>query len=79
MPAHHPTITPPPHAAGGRASLPLASLQWLDWEATCLRPAALLGPGEVLSDALQHAEAGVKAGELNGSKPGVPEVRRAGC
>lgn len=62
------------YLAGGRTSLPLPALQWLDWEATCLRPAALLGPGDVLGAALQHAEAGVKAGELNGSNAGVVEI-----
>ncbi|GFR44727.1 hypothetical protein Agub_g6053, partial [Astrephomene gubernaculifera] len=62
------------YLAGGSSSLPLSTLQWLEWSESCLRPATLLGEGEALAAALQHLEAALAAGQLNSGSAGLAEV-----
>ncbi|PNW86475.1 hypothetical protein CHLRE_02g087950v5 [Chlamydomonas reinhardtii] len=59
--------------AGGRASLPLSVLKWVDWAEAVLRPATYLG-GDALVAAEVELEAALTAGELNAAAAGLAEV-----
>lgn len=58
----------------------MAASQWLEWEETCLRPAALLDSAETLQKAFQHVASAVgsKQYALGGSAPSVADVSAAG-